>query len=136
MPRKSLTLKQQRFVSAYVQHGNGTRAAKEAGYSEDAAAETAHANLRKAHILEAVEKANERAARAAGLDENWVLDRLIRNAEAAADAEQYAPSTKAAELLAKYLNLNGIAGDKLKMGFTDGNVSFVMQLGSDDNDDE
>ncbi len=59
-PRK-LTTKQQKFVEGVVQHGNGAKAARDAGYSENAARVSASKLLTKANISEAVERRKRQA---------------------------------------------------------------------------
>ena len=49
-----LTLKQERFVEAYLATGNGTEAARQAGYSPNVPSEIAYENLRKPQIKEAI----------------------------------------------------------------------------------
>lgn len=49
-----LTPKQEAFCQCYARHGNATRAAKEAGYSEKTAHAIGHALLNKAEIIERI----------------------------------------------------------------------------------
>lgn len=51
-----LTMKQRRFIEAYLISGNATAAAKAAGYSERTAAEQGHDNLRKPHIAAVIKR--------------------------------------------------------------------------------
>jgi len=54
-----LTLKQEKFVNAYVSTGNGTLAVKEAGYNvanNNVAGRIASANVRKGNIKQAIAK--------------------------------------------------------------------------------
>lgn len=51
-----LNLRQERFVVAYLEHGNGTRAAIEAGYSAKTAEQGARQLLRKTNIAEAIDR--------------------------------------------------------------------------------
>jgi phage terminase small subunit len=55
--KKKLTLKQQRFVDAYLETGNATEAARRAGYqaSEDALRVIGHENLTKLNIQRRIE---------------------------------------------------------------------------------
>ena len=51
-----LTAKQERFIECYLSNGmNGAAAAREAGYSEHTARETAYENLTKPHIKSAID---------------------------------------------------------------------------------
>jgi phage terminase small subunit len=54
--RRYLSKREDAFVTAYVRCGNGTQAAKEAGYSgkDDTLARIARANLKKSRIREAI----------------------------------------------------------------------------------
>jgi len=60
----SLSYKQQRFVHEYVRHGNGTAAAKSAGYSAKSAQQIATENLSKPLIKQAIEVERERSRQA------------------------------------------------------------------------
>lgn len=51
-----LTLKQKRFVDAYIETGNATEAARRAGYSEKTAYATGAENLRKPQIQKAIQE--------------------------------------------------------------------------------
>lgn len=71
-----LTLKQQKFIDYYIQTGNGTKAAIEAGYSPKTAYSIASDNLKnlEPHIKERMKSlSNERIASA-----EEVLERLTR----------------------------------------------------------
>lgn len=54
--KDGLTAKQRRFVEFYVQTGNATEAAKQAGYSEKTAYRTGADNIRKPQIQKAIQK--------------------------------------------------------------------------------
>lgn len=54
-----LTGKQEKFVEQYLIDFNGTQAAIRAGYSEATASEIAYENLRKPHIIEALNTRRE-----------------------------------------------------------------------------
>lgn len=72
----TLTLKQSRFVDAYIATGNGAMAAIAAGYSEATAREMAHENLTKPHIMRAIADRLRAAAVAAGVTAAAVLAEL------------------------------------------------------------
>jgi len=55
-PLKRLTVKQQKFVTSYLTHFNGSRAAREAGYSERTAAGMATSNLRNPNVLRYIKR--------------------------------------------------------------------------------
>ena len=52
----SLTIRQSRFVDEYLQDGNGSRAARDAGYSERTAGAIACENLKKPEVVSALEQ--------------------------------------------------------------------------------
>ena len=54
---KPLTLKQQRFLVGYKEHGNATRAARDAGFSERHAASAGHRLLQHPLVRQALKKA-------------------------------------------------------------------------------
>lgn len=56
---QKLTVKQFKFVEAYIASGNATQAAIEAGYSKKTAGQTGNENLKKPQILKALEKRTE-----------------------------------------------------------------------------
>lgn len=53
---KKLTVKQQRFVAAYIETGNATESARRAGYSKKTAEAIGLENLRKPRIKESIQK--------------------------------------------------------------------------------
>ena len=55
-PLKRLTVKQQKFVTSYLTHFNGSRAAREAGYSVRTAAGMATTNLRNPNVLRYIKR--------------------------------------------------------------------------------
>jgi len=69
-----LTVKQQSFVDNYLANGgNGTQAAKDAGYkgSENTLASTAKENLRKPQIKEAIEKEQNKIKKKLEMTAEW-----------------------------------------------------------------
>ncbi len=62
-----LTEKQRKFCEEYVFDWNGARAARAAGYSEDAAKEIAYENLTKPHVRAYIEELKKRTAELAGV---------------------------------------------------------------------
>ena len=53
---RRLTIKQERFIDAYIETGNGAEAARQAGYSEQTARAIASENLTKPYMLSAITK--------------------------------------------------------------------------------
>lgn len=52
--KKELTEKQRVFVERYCVHFNGAKACREAGYSEENSKQSAHENLTKPYLLDAI----------------------------------------------------------------------------------
>lgn len=73
MSNSKLTGKQEKFVEEYLIDFNGRQAAIRAGYSEAAASETAYENLRKPHIIEALNVRREAIASINGITPERVL---------------------------------------------------------------
>lgn len=102
----NLTMKQRLFAQTYVDNGgNGTQAAITAGYKEDHAAEMAHENLRKPHILDEVKRCYQLRVAASGATADYALSKLKDNLEAASDAQRFSDVNKAVELIGKYHKL-------------------------------
>lgn len=69
-----LTRKQEGFCRAYVaNNGNGTLAAKQAGYSEKTAYAIASENLRKPHLKDRIQEIEQ-----AALDVNQITPELVK----------------------------------------------------------
>lgn len=65
-PLKSLSDKQQRFVLAYAEHGNGAKACRDAGYLPANARSEAYKLLRKPEVRAALDSFMEEQAASAG----------------------------------------------------------------------
>ena len=81
----NLTARQQRFVEEYLVDGNGARAARCAGYSENSARQMAAENLSKPYIQDSISEKRQRTADKLNLrKEQLLLSHLaaIRLAEA------------------------------------------------------
>ena len=95
-----LTLKQERFAQNYVMmHGNGTKAAIEAGYSEPCAHVQAHENLRKPKIQDRIAEWLDSAVTGDDVTPEMILGRLVHEAK---NAETDGARVRAIELLGKY----------------------------------
>lgn len=81
-PERRLTAKQQRFVAEYLIDLNATQAAIRAGYSEKTAGSVGFENLRKPEIAAAIEEARSARAERTEVDADWVLRRLVDEADA------------------------------------------------------
>ncbi len=71
-----LTPKQARFIIEYERDRNASAAAIRAGYSDKGARQRGSELLAKRNIREAIEKLNEAAVERAGIDQDWVIERL------------------------------------------------------------
>lgn len=81
-----MTPKQQRFVEEYLIDLNATQAAIRAGYSERTANEQGARLLAKVSISDAITDAKTERSKRVELTQDWVLDRLMANAERAMQA--------------------------------------------------
>ena len=100
-----MTPKQAAFVLEYLVDLNATQAAIRAGYREKAAYATGWENLRKPEIQEAIAAAQaERAART-GVDQDFVISGLRREAGAGDVGEPNTARSRAMELLGKHMGM-------------------------------
>jgi phage terminase small subunit len=77
-----LTPKQQRFVEEYLRDLNATQAALRAGYSKRTANEQAAQLMKHPEIIAAIDAAKTDRSERAGVSADWVLRRLVEEAEA------------------------------------------------------
>lgn len=87
MSSRGLNPKQQRFVEEYLIDLNATQAAIRAGYSAKTANRIASENLSKPDIQDAIQKLRAKISEKLQIDAEWVLERLVRNHDRAAQAE-------------------------------------------------
>ncbi len=106
MPRSKLTVKQEKFINAYLYLGNATQAAIQAGYSPKSADVIAAQNLGKASIIA---RRAELEAKTAPAFEMSIQERRARLSEIA-KAEFREPVTAKESILA-IAELNKIGGD-------------------------
>ena len=80
MPSKNLTSKQRRFCEAYVNetHGNGTAAAKMAGYSVKTATATASITLKKKHVRKHILELTKGIEQHFEADKDWMVAKLAK----------------------------------------------------------
>lgn len=112
-PERPLTLRQQRFVHEYLVDGNGTKAARRAGYAERSAYSIASRLLRKGTVTLALQTAEaERRAAAptnpaipAWLTPGFVIDQLRHVMELALNDGAYPAANKSLELLGRHLRM-------------------------------
>lgn len=140
-PLKPLSPKQQAFVDSYLVCRNATQAAIEAGYSEKTARFIGSENLTKPNIAAALAERSKAAAETADVDAAWILIRLKRNAERAAQAvpvtdKEGTPTgeyrydgavvNKALELLGKHVNIFAEVGSKENPLHVKADLSVVL----------
>ena len=104
-PRPRLTQKQIRFIREYAIHGNGTEAARQAGYRQNAngLGVQAHDNLRLPKVKAEIERlSREIAPEITPARVQRRLDEISH--EAQADG-QYGPAVRAEELLGKSIGM-------------------------------
>lgn len=92
----ALNEKQRRFVEAYMQHGNGTKAARDAGYSES------HCHVQASRLLSNAKVAAEVARRQAERTErtNITLDYVIQRLAIEAELGQEKGGTQSGRVAA------------------------------------
>lgn len=73
-----LTVRERRFVEAYLVSGNATRAAKEAGYSPKSAYSIGQRVLKKAEVAAALSVAEEKRSERTQIDADYVLTGINR----------------------------------------------------------
>jgi len=103
--RAQLTRKQLNFVQEYAHLGNGTEAARRAGYkgSANALGVQAHHNIRHPKIASAIKE--EMSKGQVGVTPQRVQQRLHDISLAAQDAGQFGPAVRAEELLGKSIGM-------------------------------
>jgi hypothetical protein len=101
---RRLTEKQKRFIKEHARLGNGTEAARRAGYStssDEVTRQQAAENLTKPHIIAALEREREIVQRETDYSSGRVRARLDALSHGAEQAEQYGVAVRAEELLGK-----------------------------------
>jgi hypothetical protein len=99
---RKLTTRQERFVKNYLKTGNGSRAARESGYSKNCASVIAAENLTKPNVLYHLRTEKERLADKVGVRQESVL-RFWYNCMSQSSNPGIA--LKASEFLARYLDM-------------------------------
>ena len=103
--RAQLSRKQLKFVAEYAHLGNGTEAARRAGYSgsDNVLGVQAHHNLRHPKIASAIKQELQRVD--ADVTPQRVQHRLHEISHAAQEAGQFGPAVRAEELLGKSIGM-------------------------------
>ena len=114
-----LTIKQGKFVHAYLKTGNASEAYRQAydcnGSSDTTINRNAHALLQNDKIAARVEQLEQEAAEVARLDKSMVLAGLLQTARNAEKWEQAGPAARCWELLGKALQ-GGLFTDRSLVG--------------------
>lgn len=100
-----LNVRQRAFVTAYLEHGNATKAAIGAGYSAHTAAVQGSGLIRNPKIVAALEAAQEKAVADSTLTAKSVLDNIESVREKAIQDNNLSAALKALELQGKALKL-------------------------------
>ncbi len=125
--------RQKRFVAEYLVDLNATKAAIRAGYSKNSASEIGYENLRKPHIAEAIEKAQEKRNKRVEISQDDVVNGLARIAfndmrEMFDEHGNLMPIQDLPESVA--LSLAGLDVVTVKKG--EGEVEYVSKIRSND----
>lgn len=100
-PEENLTTQQLTFVEEYLFDLNAKRAARRAGYAPATAARL----LRKPHIRAAIKRRMDERKERLKLSEEYVINRLIKEAEYEGEAGNATARVRALELLGKHLGM-------------------------------
>ena len=102
---RELSLKQRTFISEYLIHGIGTKAAAIAGYKGNShqLAVIAEQNLTKLDIKQAIEAKRAEIALKMGINEVKLTENFVRIAEKAESERQYSPAIAANAELGKHI---------------------------------
>ncbi len=117
--RGDLTIKQERFVRAYLKGGNASAAYREAyvtnGMADTTVNREAHELLHNHKVAARVDELDGQAAAVAGLDKTAVLAGLLDTAAKAATWEQAGPMARCWELIGKAV-AGGMFTDRHQVG--------------------
>ena len=119
--REKLTDKQEKFCYEYVLHLNATKAAINAGYSEDTARQIGSENLSKPYIQKRIDEMKANLAETAGIS----ALRVIREHETIAFNTEEATRDRQKSLDAINLMLGYNAALKQEISGTGININFV-----------
>ena len=97
--------KQKRFVEEYLIDGNATRAAIAAGYSERTARQAGARLLTKVNIQKAIASAKAARSERVQVTQDYVISRLVIEAEREGDGSSHSARVSALEKLGKHLGM-------------------------------
>lgn len=98
-----MTPKQERFIAEYLVDGNATKAAARSGYSEKTSAKIGFENLHKPEIAAAIAKAQAERNKRVQVTQDYVLTRLMLEAEREGEGASHSARVAAVGLLGKHL---------------------------------
>jgi hypothetical protein len=126
--RAQLSRKQVQFVTEYAHLGNGTEAARRAGYkgSDNVLGVQAHHNLRHPKIASAIKQ--ELAKIDVDVTPLRVKNRLHEISHAAQEAGQFGPAVRAEELLGKSIGMWIDRSLQLSGQLNDSHVTALLEL--------
>jgi phage terminase small subunit len=103
MARAKLTVKQDKFAREYAKDGNGTRAAKAAGYSHHSAQVIATENLSKPLVSAEIRRHRQRTAERLDVSREKLVNDAAHDAEAASSNGDYSAANANRTFVAKAL---------------------------------
>lgn len=128
-----ITPRQQAFISHYLANGgNGTQAALAAGYAERSARVTACELLKMAKIQKRLVPAQEQQKERLGLDADWIVSRLMKEAGDPENSE--AARVRALELLGKVEGIFAPDKKEITANVSNGDFLASLDLSEDQND--
>jgi phage terminase small subunit len=98
-----MTPKQERFIQEYLVDGNATQAAARSGYSAKTSAKIGFENLQKPEIVAAIAKAQAARNQRVQVTQDYVLTRLMMEAERDGEGASHSARVAAVGLLGKHL---------------------------------
>jgi phage terminase small subunit len=98
-----MTPKQERFIQEYLVDGNATQAAVRAGYSEKTAYNIGFENVNKPEIAAAIAKGQAARCERVQVTQDYVITRLMLEAEREGEGSSHAARVSALEKLGKTL---------------------------------
>ena len=101
MTSTSLTLRRQKFVSEYLETGNATRSAIDAGYAVSGAHVTGSRLLRNAKVATAIDVERETLRVRASLDQDMLVGELLSLYRDARSDGAYSAAARCLQLVAK-----------------------------------
>lgn len=110
---KPITRRQQRFVDEYLIDLNATQAAIRAGYSKATAGQLGAQLLKNLKVLSAIQKAQDARSKRTNVTADWVIARLMAEAELTGEGASHAARVTALTQLGRHL---GLFEDKVKIG--------------------